>query len=71
MDSREGVLREVDKRWKRKVIRSDGQSGSHMPPEIKMTKKEYQAHISTLGEAQTKKANQGLPLYRGARIKVV
>ena len=69
MSDREGILREVDKRWKGQV--NTRHAGSHMPPEIKMTKKEYNAHLSTLGKAQTKKANQGLPLYRGAKIKVV
>lgn len=41
-----------------------------MPTTFEMNKREWKEYKKNLGEKQTKKANQGLPLFRGARVKI-
>ena len=71
MYKREKILRGVDKRWKKQVKTDPKHTGSHMPHKMEMTRKEFDAHKSTLGKSQHRKITRGLPLYRGAKIKVI
>ena len=69
---REKPLRELDKRWEKEVDRkADEDTSTYMPHRMEMTKKEFDAHKDTMSKDQRKKITKGLPLYRGARIKVI
>lgn len=53
----------LDSRWQRRVVKSD-----RMPTSFEITKSEWKEYGKNLGEKMTKKANQGLPIFRGARV---
>lgn len=68
----EDSLREIDKRWNKEVDkRADEDRGSYMPKRMEMTRKELDAHKDNMGRKQRRKMVRGLPLYRGAKIKVI
>ena len=59
------VIAGLDRRWREKVVMRN-----RMPLQFEMSKKEVKEYKKNLGEKMTKRANQGLLIYRGARIKV-
>ena len=76
MDDREKDLRAIDDRCNRSIDHRVDREGSYskksyMPHNIEMTEGEYQTHLSTMGKKQLEKAQMGLPLYRGSKIKVL
>lgn len=56
---------DLDKRWQNRVVKD-----RRMPKTFEMSRKEFKEYKKNLGEKMVKKANQGLPIYRGAIIKL-
>ena len=56
----------LDGKWRDRVVKDN-----RMPVTFEMTKKEWKEYSKNLGRKMTKKANEGLQVYRGARVKIV
>jgi len=57
---------DLETKWKEQVSKMD-----LFPREFKLTKREWEEHQKSLTEDEKKKVGQGLPLYRGSRVKIV
>ena len=55
----------LDRRWQNRVMKD-----TRMPKSFDMSKREVKEYKKNLGKTMTKKFNQGLPIYRGAKINI-
>jgi len=59
------IVMELDKKWRIQTGKSN-----KMPERFEMNKREWKEYSKNLGEKMTKRANQGMPIFRGARVVI-